>query len=62
MNRRHQAAASGAKQFAAATPCKKDGDLMRYTVNGACVTCAKARSANDYSAMRAAFKAAQAKG
>lgn len=59
MNRRHDAAARGAKQFAAATPCKRDNDVMRYTVNGACVTCAKRRSASDYSAMRAAFNAAK---
>lgn len=57
MNLRTEAATRGDKQFTAAQPCKRDGDVMRYTVNGVCVSCAKKRAGEDYKRFRAALKA-----
>ena len=61
MNRRADAAAAGQKRFHAAEPCKRDGDTERYTVNGACITCSKARSAEQYRKFQDLLKKIRAK-
>lgn len=58
-SRRRTAAQAGERFFTSAKPCKRDGSQQRYTVNGVCVQCAKARAAKDYAMYRGLLDASK---
>ena len=49
---RQEAALAGSKVFDSRTPCKRDGTTQRYTTNGVCCACAKARSKSEHESYR----------
>jgi len=55
---RHDAALAGLRTFDARNPCKRDGTYARYTINGVCIACAKARSRREHEHYRALLAAA----
>lgn len=61
-NVRREAAKLGERFFASATACKRCDGTQRYTVNGACVACNRARAAKDYAVFRDLLKAARESG
>ena len=56
---RQEAAVAGEKFFDSRTPCKRDATTQRYTINGVCVACAKARSRREHEHYRALISAAK---
>ena len=58
MNRK-DAATAGSKFFDSRNPCVRDGTTQRYTINGVCVACAKARSRREHEHYRELISAAK---
>ena len=57
MNRK-EAAVAGSKFFDSRNPCVRDGTTQRYTINGVCCACAKARSRREHAHYRGLLAAA----
>jgi len=59
---RHEAAKAGSTTYVPEKPCTICETSLRYTSNGGCVQCVKARSAANTEAIREALRKARAEG